>query len=171
MPETHKAQAKNIDWQICDIRTPTDTNAISGQLARATGVGTQVQAARNELLVTLEGIAAAKTTFQKFASTGLSMATCLVCGVDLGRGHCELSWCERDMHTPLQGKRKTGRRDKASATSEISAVGECPERDKFVYVCAYVPVSATAHYANARVYARVRNNCVNCCCGEGSAAH
>ena len=29
-----------------------------------------------------------------------------------------------------------------------------------IYVRAYVPVSAPAHYANARVYARVRNNCV-----------
>ncbi len=32
--------------------------------------------------------------------------------------------------------------------------------DKFA-VCAHVPVSAPAHYANARVYARVRNNCVS----------
>ena len=29
-----------------------------------------------------------------------------------------------------------------------------------IYVRAYVPVSAPAHYANARVYERARNNCV-----------
>ncbi len=46
-------------------------------------------------------------------------------------------------------------RNKASANASASAM------TNLIYVCAYVPVSAPAHYANARVYARVRNNCVS----------
>ncbi len=36
-----------------------------------------------------------------------------------------------------------------------------------IYVRACVPVSAPAHYANARVYARARNNCVRGQVGGG----
>ena len=37
------------------------------------------------------------------------------------------------------------------------------------YARAYVPVSAPAHYANARVYGRARNNCVTAAVHVGGA--
>ena len=38
--------------------------------------------------------------------------------------------------------------------------GKAIKLTNLICVRAYVPVSAPAHYANARVYERARNNCV-----------